>query len=561
MHPPREIFKAYDIRGIVGRTLTPAVVEDISRAIGSEARDRGRSTIAIGRDGRHSGPELAAALARGLQASGADVIDVGQVATPMLYFAAHELGTLSGVMVTGSHNPPDYNGLKVMLAGDTLFGDAIQALRARIERADLASGSGSYTTRDVRETKEKLDEAQTRLATMYERMGVDPPSASQVLGIDRLIAYSVKANGNLAILRVLGAEGAGADIVSGGELFRALRAGVPADRIVFSGVGKTVAELAMALEAGIYGFNVESEGELRALSELAGAMGVTAPVALRINPDVDPATHVYISTGKRETKFGVDLQRAEELLKDARRLKRVRIAGLHVHIGSQITKTDPYVDTLTRLNEFIPRVREQGHPLSWLDMGGGFGIWYKDKAARTAADIAAVCLPLIAKTGLKLILEPGRFIVGNAGILLTRVLYVKDSGDKKFIICDAGMHDLIRPALYGAYHRIWPAASVPTLQGPAPDEEQWTGPAVSCDVVGPICESADFLAKDRRLPPVQRGDLLAVFSAGAYGFVMASNYNSFPRPAEVLVSGSQARVVTKRQTYDDVLAGEKIESF
>jgi diaminopimelate decarboxylase len=378
---------------------------------------------------------------------------------------------------------------------------------------------------------------------------------------DPIICYSVKANSNLSILKMMAKEGSGFDVVSGGELYRALKVGADPKKIVYAGVGKTDEEIVAGLRAGILLFNIESEDELENVDRLAGKLGKTADVALRINPDVDPATHVYISTGKRETKFGVDLQRAEGLLKDARRLKRVRIAGLHVHIGSQITKTDPYIDTLTRLNEFIPRVREQGHPLEWLDMGGGFGIWYKDKAARSAADIASVCMPLIRQTGLKLILEPGRFIVGNAGILLTRVLYVKDSGDKKFIICDAGMHDLIRPALYGAYHRIWPAASAPTLQGPAPDEEQWTGPAVSCDVVGPICESADFLAKDRRLPPVQRGDLLAVFSAGAYGFVMASNYNSFPRPAEVLVSGAQSRVVTKRQTYDDVLAAEKIETF
>ena len=376
-----------------------------------------------------------------------------------------------------------------------------------------------------------------------------------------IICYSVKANSSLSILKMMAKEGSGFDVVSGGELYRALKVGADPKKIVYAGVGKADEEIIAGLRAGILLFNIESEEELENVDRLAGKLGKTADCALRINPDVDPETHVYISTGKRESKFGVDLRRAEEVMKDARRYKHVRMSGLHVHIGSQITKTDPYVDTLNRLLEFIPRVKALGHPLEWLDLGGGFGIWYKDKTARSAADIGSVCMPLVAKSGLKLIVEPGRFIVGNAGILLTRVLYVKDSGDKKFIICDAGMHDLIRPALYGAYHRIWPANTDPSVQGGAPDEEQWTKPAVSCDIVGPICESADFLAKDRRLPPVHRGDLLAVFSAGAYGYVMSSNYNSFPRPAEVLVSGGATRLVTKRQTYDDVLAGEVIESF
>jgi diaminopimelate decarboxylase len=370
-----------------------------------------------------------------------------------------------------------------------------------------------------------------------------------------IVCYSVKANSSLSSLKMMAKEGSGFDVVSGGELYRALKVGADPRKIVYAGVGKTDEEIVAGLRAGILLFNIESEDELENVDRLAGKLGKTADVALRLNPDM------YISTGKRESKFGVDLQRAEAILKDARGLKHVRVTGLHVHIGSQITKTDPYVDTLNRLIEFIPRVKAQGHPLEWLDLGGGFGIWYKDKTARSAAEIASVCMPLIEKIGLKLLLEPGRFIVGNAGVLLTRVLYVKDSGDKKFVICDAGMHDLIRPALYGAYHRIWPVATDPSVQGAAPDEEQWTGPASTCDIVGPICESSDFLAKDRRLPPVKRGDLLAVFSAGAYGYVMSSNYNTFPRPAEVLVSGAASRVVTKRQTYDDVLAAETIETF
>ena len=400
-----------------------------------------------------------------------------------------------------------------------------------------------YSARTILEHYRKLRDAFTA--------GSTPP----------VICYSVKANSNLSILKMMAKEGSGFDVVSGGELYRALKVGADPKKIVYAGVGKTDEEIIAGLRAGILLFNIESEEELENVDRLAGKLGKTADVALRINPDVDPDTHVYISTGKRESKFGVDLRRAEELMKDARRLKRVRMAGLHVHIGSQITKTDPYVDALGRLLEFIPRVKAQGHPLEWLDLGGGFGIWYKEKTARSAAEIAAVCNPLIAKTGLKLLIEPGRFIVGNAGILLTRVLYVKESGDKKFVICDAGMHDLIRPALYGAYHRIWPVATDPGVQGGAPDEEAWTGAAVPCDIVGPICESSDFLAKDRRLPPVKRGDLLAVFSAGAYGFAMASNYNSFPRPAEVLVSGGATRLVTRRQTYDDVVAAETIESF
>ncbi len=376
-----------------------------------------------------------------------------------------------------------------------------------------------------------------------------------------VICYSVKANSNLSILNMMAKEGAGFDVVSGGELYRALKVGADPKKIVYAGVGKSDEEIVAGLRAGILLFNIESEEELENVDRLAGKLRKVADVALRINPDVDPDTHVYISTGKRESKFGVDLRRAEEVLNEARHFKHVRMAGLHVHIGSQITKSDPYEDTLKRLLQFLPRARALGHPLEWLDMGGGFGIWYKEKSARTAAEIAAVCMPIIAKTGLKLLLEPGRYIVGNAGILLTRVLYVKDSGDKKFVICDAGMHDLIRPALYGAYHRIWPAATDPDVKGEPPDEERWQGPAATCDVVGPICESADFLAKDRKLPPVKRGDLLAVFSAGAYGYVMSSNYNSFPRPAEVLVSGAASRLVTKRQTYDDVLAAEVIESF
>lgn len=385
----------------------------------------------------------------------------------------------------------------------------------------------------------------------------------EVPGLARppLICYSVKANSNLSILNLMKDEGAGFDVVSGGELFRTLKVGADPSKIVFAGVGKTDEEITQALEKGILLFNVESEEELANLDRLAGALGRTAPAALRVNPDVDPQTHTYISTGKKETKFGVDLERAKKILEGARKLRHVRLAGLHVHIGSQITKVDPYVETLQRILGFLPECRARGAAIEWLDIGGGFGIWYKDKTARPAREIAQAVVPILARTGCSVILEPGRFIVGNAGILLTRVVYVKESGEKKFVICDAGMNDLVRPTLYGAYHRIWPARTEASVSGEPPDEEAWTGPAVVTDVVGPICESGDFFAKERRLPPLRRGDLVAVFSAGAYGFAMASNYNSHPRPCEVLVSGSNERVVTARETYEDLVRHERIVSF
>jgi diaminopimelate decarboxylase len=286
-----------------------------------------------------------------------------------------------------------------------------------------------------------------------------------------------------------------------------------------------------------------------------------ATAALRVNPDVDPHTHTYISTGKKETKFGVDLDRARKVLARAKELKHVRMTGLHVHIGSQVTRTEPYVETIGRLAKFLPEVRAMGHRIDWLDMGGGFGIWYKEKLAKSAQDIADAVMPMIQSMNVRLLIEPGRFIVGNAGILLTRVLYVKESGEKRFVICDAGMTELIRPALYGAYHRIWPAAADPGHSGEVPDEETWRGPLVTTDVVGPICESGDFFAKERKLPIVKRGDLVAVFSAGAYGYCMSSNYNTHPRPCEVMVAGKDAKVIARRETYEDLLRTERIERF
>ena len=376
-----------------------------------------------------------------------------------------------------------------------------------------------------------------------------------------LICYSVKANSNLSILKLMKDEGSGFDVVSGGELYRALKVGADPKKIVFAGVGKNDEEITYALEQGILLFNVESEEELANIDRIAGKIGKKALVALRVNPDVDPQTHTYISTGKKENKFGVDLIRAKKIIQSSLELKNVTLTGLHVHIGSQITKVDPYVETMQRIAAFLPEVQKLGAKIEFLDIGGGFGIWYKDKLARPAKEIAASILPLLQKMNCRILLEPGRFIVGNAGILVTRVLYVKESGDKKFVICDAGMNDLIRPTLYSAYHRIWPVKTDPGYSGEAPDEEAWSGSSAVTDIVGPICESGDFFAKDRKLPVLKRGDLVCVFSAGAYGYAMASNYNSHPKPCEVMVAGKKAEVVTARESMDDLLRNERIVSF
>ncbi|HYF00935.1 MAG TPA: diaminopimelate decarboxylase [Planctomycetota bacterium] len=419
-----------------------------------------------------------------------------------------------------------------------------------VPAAQLAETHGTplyvYSARTIIEHYRKLRDAFAGAGD-----GANPP----------LICYSVKANSNLSILKLMKDAGSGFDVVSGGELHRALKVGADPKTIVFAGVGKSDEEILYALEKGILLFNVESEEELRNIDRLAGQKGKVADVALRVNPDVDPQTHTYISTGKKETKFGVDLARAKRIVGEALKLKNIRMSGLHVHIGSQITKVDPYVETMERVGAFLPEVRAMGAPLQFLDIGGGFGIWYKDKTARPAAEIAGAMLPALRKSGCRILLEPGRFIVGNAGILLTRVLYVKESGDKKFVICDAGMNDLIRPTLYSAYHRVWPVRTDPGHSGEVPDEEQWGGPGVTTDLVGPICESGDFFAKERKLPPLKRGDLVCVFSAGAYGYVMASNYNSHPRPAEVMVAGSNAQVVTARESMDDLLRNERVVPF
>jgi diaminopimelate decarboxylase len=376
-------------------------------------------------------------------------------------------------------------------------------------------------------------------------------------GIDPLVCYSVKANSNLGVLKVMAQNGSGFDVVSAGELYRVRLAGGEPAKTVFAGVGKTADEMRAGLEAGVLMFNVESEAELEVIARVAGAMGKVAPIALRVNPDVDPRTHRYISTGKKETKFGMDIDRAERVAEAAVSIPSVRMIGIHMHIGSQITATEPYAGAVGKGVELIGRLRSQGHPISWYNMGGGYGINYKGHEARPIEEFARVIVPGVKAAGCRLAIEPGRVIAGNAGILLSRVIYTKQSGEKRFLIQDAAMNDLIRPALYESYHRIWPVAlpaGVPPLEDAASAStvagtELW-------DVVGPVCESGDFLAKDRPLPWLDPGALIATFSAGAYGMVMASNYNTRPRAAEILVDGSRAHLVRRRETVEDLVRQE-----
>ena len=363
--------------------------------------------------------------------------------------------------------------------------------------------------------------------------------------LDPLLAYSVKSNGNLAVLQLLGAAGAGADIVSGGELFRARLAGIPADRIVFSGVGKTVIEMAAALREGIHAFNVESEGELLALSELATTMGVRAPIALRVNPDVESHTpHHYTATGHATTKFGIPFVEAQALYARAASLSGVHVLGVDLHIGSQILTVEPYLEAIGRALELVGQLRRAGHELEFLDLGGGFGVNYDEESEPDATEFARAIVPALAGSGLRTIFEPGRFISGPSGVLLTRVLYVKHMGGKTYVITDAGMNDLLRPSHYSSYHRVMPAVR---------QHGRERGPV---DIVGPICESGDFLALDRVMDRPEPGELLAVATTGAYGFAMASTYNARPRPAEVMVEGAAHRVVRRRETHEDLVRGE-----
>jgi diaminopimelate decarboxylase len=365
------------------------------------------------------------------------------------------------------------------------------------------------------------------------------------------ICYSVKANSNLSILRLLAKKGCGFDVVSGGELERVLAVDrKAASRVVFSGVGKTRAELTAALKAGIMLFNVESESELWALAECAGRLRKTAAIALRVNPDVAAETHPYISTGLRKHKFGVPIREARALYAKASGASYLKVRGVSVHIGSQITDVAPFGETMSRVAELVRELRADGHRIDYIDAGGGLGIAYEKPSAREfSADAAAYAKALAAPLrglGIRLLLEPGRSIIGPAGVLLTTVVYRKENDGKRFLVVDAAMNDLIRPALYGAYHEI-----VPVMQGA-------TAAAKSevTDIVGPVCETGDFFARDRELPVVDEGDLLAILDVGAYGMVLASNYNTRPRPAEVLVVGKSARVIRKREKVSDLLRFE-----
>ena len=367
-------------------------------------------------------------------------------------------------------------------------------------------------------------------------------------GVEHLICYSAKANTNLAVLKLFADWGCGLDIVSGGELYRGLNAGFSPHRIVYSGVGKSADEIDFALEKGILMFNVESFVELELINARAGHLNQRAPIAIRVNPDVDPKTHPYISTGLKKNKFGLDAEAAIEAYRVASRLEHVDVTGVACHIGSQITEANPFKAALRSLKALIRELKHLNIHLQYLDMGGGLGITYADETPPPINEYAESLIAQLKDLNLKLVLEPGRIIVGNAGILVTRVLYRKSSDVKNFIVVDAGMNDLMRPTLYDAFHAIEPVTNS-------------RSDLIVSDVVGPICESSDFLAVDRRMAEVNSGDLLAVMSAGAYGFVMSSNYCSRPRVAEVMVKGDRFQVVKARENYNDLIRGETVPSF
>jgi diaminopimelate decarboxylase len=358
----------------------------------------------------------------------------------------------------------------------------------------------------------------------------------------------MKANSNLAILRLFAREGGGVDIVSGGELYRALKAGVDPKRIVYSGVGKTAEEMTYALASDILMFNVESGQELARLNETAGTMGKKARIAIRVNPDIDPQTHPYISTGLRENKFGIDIKRSIDQYTIAAGLDHLIVTGISCHIGSQLIKVSPFIEALGKLKELRNRLENNDIHISYLNLGGGLGITYHEEAPPLPEEYAAAIRSELGETGMTLILEPGRVIMGNAGILVTKVLYTKSSGGKNFIIVDAAMNDLMRPSLYGSYHGLQPV-------------KMTEGKKIMADIVGPICESGDFLAKDREVESVKPGDLIAVMSAGAYGFSMSSTYNSRPRVAEVMVKGDRYYTIRARETHEDLVKGEEIPDF
>jgi diaminopimelate decarboxylase len=390
-------------------------------------------------------------------------------------------------------------------------------------------------------------------ATLLRHLGL---LQSAFAPADPLICYSIKSNYNTHIARLMADHGSGFDVTSGGELYRALHAGGVGDKIVFAGVAKSDDELRYGLKVGVRLFNVESEAELHRLADVAAEQGKVAAVALRVNPALPPKTHVKTDTSVKGTKFGLDIETILNAARGVLGKPGVRIAGLHMHLGSPILDTKPYADGAAKGVALIAELRKQGHRIEYLNMGGGFGIHYRTNEGLPPAAFAEVILPAVREAGCQLILEPGRFIVGNAGILVSRVLYTKDSGGRHFVCQDGGMNDLLRPTLYDAFHRIWPVAPPPGVPAPPADYEAEIPGTRRTDVVGPVCESGDFFAKDRNLPEMRRDDLLAVFSAGAYGMAMSSNYNSRLRAAEVLVDGTRHRLIRRRETFEDLVRCE-----
>ena len=366
--------------------------------------------------------------------------------------------------------------------------------------------------------------------------------------VPHTICYSMKANSNLAVLKAFFNLGGGVDIVSGGELYRALAAGVEPQKVVYSGVGKKDEEIEYALNTGILMFNVESEEELDRIDQVAGRFGKKAGIAIRVNPDVDPETHPYITTGLKKAKFGINIERSLEQYKRAARMSNLDVIGIDCHIGSQLTKVTPFVDTIKKLKRLIEGLKESGITLRYFDLGGGLGITYSDEAPPLPAEYGLAITAETKDLGLHLLFEPGRNLVGNAGIMVGKCLYTKRGEEKNFVIVDAAMNDLARPSLYGSYHGV---------QAVRKDQDG----AIVADIVGPICESGDFLAKDREMPAFRQGDLIAFMSAGAYGFAMSSNYNSRPRAAEVMVKGDAYQVVREREKVEDLVRGEKLPSF
>lgn len=373
--------------------------------------------------------------------------------------------------------------------------------------------------------------------------------------VEPVLCYSVKANSNLSLLKLLNEAGSSFDVVSGGELYRVQQAGADTTRVVFAGVGKTDEEIRFGLEANILMFNVESEAELDAISAVAAAMNRVAPVALRLNPDIDARTHAKTTTGKKGNKFGMDFERGAQLADKVLADPHLELRGIHMHLGSPILTTEPYEAAAKKALAIVQELRSKGHRTNWINLGGGFGLSYRGDEAPPVSKYADVIVPYVKEAGCRLALEPGRRICGNAGILVTKVIYTKREGGKLFVIQDGGMNDLVRPAMYDSFHRIWPVS--PRVAPPQDYEAEIQG-CEPADVVGPICESGDYLAKARWLPPVERGELLAVFSAGAYGTAMSSHYNSRPRGAEILVDGNSYRLIRKRETYADLIAAEQI---